>query len=729
MDFDFSNYTYSGLITIFSMIMGMAYPAVQNAICEIDTKYDSGQIVDCFMTEVSYKWFRFCLALSVFSALCCPFVLVCCKNAVVHYTWVFVHALIVLSLIASAIKLYSTIMIYYRSGELVEYIKTRAEKEKKKVASLLADIANYAAWKGQKKVYMAAEQAIAEQLAAELRSQKYDIKPAKYDVGNPSTMNSSLSEDMNRAIERIVSIQKNRRYDSFFTADATIISLLYNILEQHSISHGMRDLIWRMVSEIALSNNKEWIITYWEIADQYMRSLKFSRTPKNEKEAKQMQEGIMMMKEFHAAIGGMLIKYGKIHWLRDILFFTSTQPASYPLLSNTFADVVEMVGRFEKKLQYPFLWTIQKHYSMKGIVNDVNGDADIVRYVDMFIAIEFLRLWHIEYNGEYTNPLQPLQVMEKVEQNQDYLEWIEGLQRCVDVVFDKKLNSKLNFSKPSKKDAERYIDENKRKFNEHLKFIENNPEVDEDKCKGIINSIKEAARSWKESSVDIKNERFTEVQQLFRVMPYRFPKEYILKHYKSPGGSLGDGIVGALQFYFDSVLPQFFMTQEAVAGYKIAYKYVGDALRKIMLDNNYVILSFGFDYNNYFEINNKLYPEASFKDGVWEFNGAVIHEQLSIGESMLIILKKNDVPMADLVENEAENSAVLISADMPIYSNISKVDGNTYMNVFFKMFIDVYYPADMKFIKITIPNVLTENKYDLDKVQSVDGLFGSSFKC
>lgn len=148
-----------------------------------------------------------------------------------------------------------------------------------------------------------------------------------------------------------------------------------------------------------------------------------------------------------------------------------------------------------------------------------------------------------------------------------------------------------------------------------------------------------------------------------------------------------------------------------------------------MLDNNYVILSFGFDYNNYFEINNKLYPEASFKDGVWEFNGAVIHEQLSIGESMLIILKKNDVPMADLVENEAENSAVLISADMPIYSNISKVDGNTYMNVFFKMFIDVYYPADMKFIKITIPNVLTENIYDLDKVQSVDELFGSSFKC
>jgi|GEM_PF-4060959 len=366
---------------------------------------------------------------------------------------------------------------------------------------------------------------------------------------------------------------------------------------------------------------------------------------------------------------------------------------------------------------------------MKGIVNDVNGDADIVRYVDMFIAIEFLRLWNIEYNGEYSDPLQPLQVMEKVEQNQDYLTWIEGLQRCVDVVFDKKLNSKLNFSKPSKKVAEQYINGHKKKFNEQLHFIEKNPEVDEDKCKGIINSIKEAARRWKKSSVDKKNERLTEVQHFFRIMPYNFPKEYILKNYKSPGGSLGDGIVGALQFYFGSVLPLFFMTHEAVAGYKIAYKYVGDALKKTMLDNNYVILSLGFDCNNYFKTNNKLYPETCFKDGVWEFNGAVIHDQLPFEESMLIILNKNDVPMAYLVANEAENSADLLSADMPIYSNISRVDGNTYMNVFFKIFIDVYYPADMNFIKITIPNVLTENKYDLDKVQSVDELFGSSFKC
>lgn len=89
MDFDFSNYAYSGLITIFSTIMGMAYPAVQTAIREIDEKFDSGQIVDFFMTEVSYKSFRFWLVLSIVFALCCPFVLTCCKLYWVHYTWMF----------------------------------------------------------------------------------------------------------------------------------------------------------------------------------------------------------------------------------------------------------------------------------------------------------------------------------------------------------------------------------------------------------------------------------------------------------------------------------------------------------------------------------------------------------------------------------------------------------------------------------------------------------------
>lgn len=143
------------------------------------------------------------------------------------------------------------------------------------------------------------------------------------------------------------------------------------------------------------------------------------------------------------------------------------------------------------------------------------------------------------------------------------------------------------------------------------------------------------------------------------------------------------------------------------------------------MNKDYVILSLGFDSNNYFEINDKLYPEAICNNGIWNFNGAIFHDMLGYGESTLIIINKNDVPMASLVRNDTDNSVDLITDSMPIYSNIKRIDEKTYMN-FYRIFIDVHYSTDMKFIRITIPNIYSENKYDLDNIQSIDSIFGKN---
>lgn len=726
MSFEFSNNTYSGLISIFSMIVGMAYPAVQSAIREIDAKYESGQIIEYFMTESSYRWFRFCLALAILFALCCPFVLICSEKDWFHYTCTFLHTIVVLAMLASAIKLYTVIMVYYRSGELVEHVKARAQSENTKVASVYADIANFAALRGQKKIYMAAEQAIADQLISELRLQKYCIQPVAYDINNPSTFNSSLSEDLNRAIERMMGIQTRRDYSTFFTSDTTLVSVFYNIIEQHTMSEGLRDMIWHMVNEISLSGNKEWVMLYWSIADQYARSLKYNRSPKNKNEIEQLREEVMTFKEFHAAIGGMLIKYGKTKWLKYILFFTNKQPASYPLLSNTFADVMGMLERFESKLRRPYLWTIQKHYQMQGIQNGVNTDESIVRYIEMFIAIEFLRLWHIDYNGEYRDPLGKLVVSEKMEDNQHSLDLLERLQWCVNEVFDKNLNNVLNFRQPTKTVAVDYIKENMQIFKEKLQRIDDNPEIDEEKRTQIINSIEEASKKWKESGNDVQNSRFTETQQFSKTMPHRFPKEFLLKNYATSYPSLGFDVIEGLKANFKSVLPSFLMLCKPAAAYQISYEHVGDALRRLNLSNEYVVLALGFDSSSYFRINGTTLPEATCKDGVWYFNGAQFHEMWGRGDSSLVIIRKEDVPMADLVKSDAEQASDLISTSMPIYSNLRKVNEKNYMNVYYRIYVDVHYPKDMRFVRIDIPNVFTSNRYDLDKVKSIDELIKQS---
>ena len=51
MSFDFSNYTYSGLIGIFSAIIGMCYPLMLQAIDRIDEKYNVARFVDLFKQE------------------------------------------------------------------------------------------------------------------------------------------------------------------------------------------------------------------------------------------------------------------------------------------------------------------------------------------------------------------------------------------------------------------------------------------------------------------------------------------------------------------------------------------------------------------------------------------------------------------------------------------------------------------------------------------------------
>lgn len=52
MNFDFSDYTYSGLIGIFSAIIGMCYPLMLQAIERIDEKYHVIRFVELFRKKL-----------------------------------------------------------------------------------------------------------------------------------------------------------------------------------------------------------------------------------------------------------------------------------------------------------------------------------------------------------------------------------------------------------------------------------------------------------------------------------------------------------------------------------------------------------------------------------------------------------------------------------------------------------------------------------------------------
>lgn len=63
--FDFTNYTYSALVTFIAMVIGMAYPSLLQAIQRIDETYHDDLMIRRFKEESTYKHFNEVLILAV----------------------------------------------------------------------------------------------------------------------------------------------------------------------------------------------------------------------------------------------------------------------------------------------------------------------------------------------------------------------------------------------------------------------------------------------------------------------------------------------------------------------------------------------------------------------------------------------------------------------------------------------------------------------------------------
>ena len=73
--FDFTNYTYSALITFIAMVIGMAYPSLLQAIQRIDETYHDDLMIKRFKEESIYKHFNEILIFAMGGGFILPFLL------------------------------------------------------------------------------------------------------------------------------------------------------------------------------------------------------------------------------------------------------------------------------------------------------------------------------------------------------------------------------------------------------------------------------------------------------------------------------------------------------------------------------------------------------------------------------------------------------------------------------------------------------------------------------
>lgn len=123
--FEFSNNALSLIFSIFSLIVGMAYPLLLQAIQRIDEQYRSSKIAKMLRAEPQFKQFQWLVVISVAFAFSSIFVMQLIDgHDCLVIVWITAHALVSLFLLITTISLFYLILTYYHADDLLDHINS-----------------------------------------------------------------------------------------------------------------------------------------------------------------------------------------------------------------------------------------------------------------------------------------------------------------------------------------------------------------------------------------------------------------------------------------------------------------------------------------------------------------------------------------------------------------------------------------------------------------------------
>ena len=111
------------LLSVFSVIVGMTYPLLLQAIQRIDEQYRSSRITKMLKEEKVFRLFQWLVTISIAFAFISIFILQLLDDCpTLTIVWVTIHTLLTWLLLVTTILLVYTIMTYYNPDELLDRI-------------------------------------------------------------------------------------------------------------------------------------------------------------------------------------------------------------------------------------------------------------------------------------------------------------------------------------------------------------------------------------------------------------------------------------------------------------------------------------------------------------------------------------------------------------------------------------------------------------------------------
>ena len=720
MTFDIINYTYSGLISIFSMIMGMAYPLMNTVITEIDTKYGGNRFSEKVLSEPEYIRLRAVLAISIVVSILTPFVLYYLSEiSIWMYYWVMLQTIVVLLLVIAFIQLYDLIIRYKLPNKFIEYNGKKDSIQKDVVC--LAEIARYAARRNDTELYLQSTIEVVSRMFDELQNGKIQSTLTSF---YPSVYKNEcrLSKETKEALAIYTSIVCDSRIkEGVYRTDCSLLNLFFSTTK--TLLAGDRLIIWKTVQDAARNGNDAFVKQYWIYAVQYYSLFDKLRNyyGADAESKKSLRKEKEAFHKFHTAILGMLLYFDRKEIMIDLFYYSRTLPYTYPLCCNCLQGIFDEWKIFYNNGDTMSLMLQLQDYPLVGNEHGVDSEWILLHIMERMLAIQILRLKGIDYNVEYKNPLDDIVEGNLLEEKRSDVALLERMKNAINQVcsdgYEMLFNAHIHFTK---EEAINLIEKNIKRIEEQIKDKEENPSVDVLKITKIKSKIQEI---WNRTPIDlgISQEGISyETEYYERKIEFDLPKEMVCIGYKPMNiDGFVDSLVKALTFSIERVAVEAFKRIGSVVTYRIEYQDIGLAIEKLKLSSNYVILYNSINFDFYYECY-KQYKGFS-RVNVSEsrsIDGAILKEQYSYESyPYIIILKRESLPYLTIGRNDEDYDE---KRQVETNIEIMSTDVESLSQRYIKAIVGLHYPKDLRYVRIDIPYVVSE--MDIEKIRPIDNI-------
>lgn len=477
MIFDFTNYTFSGLLSILASLYGVGYPLIVQSISRIFNQYNSALLSQRFSKEVVYKSFQILMIVNMVIAVLAPFVL---QAGWMNQIIITVQAIFIVVLIGCSIMLFRLILLYSNAEELLKRIEGK-QVDENNVMELL-DLAIYADAQHNLDLYIKSQKNV----FSYIYFQQGDQPNQDFSTINPPALYDNVTFDIVKKVKDFIRIDDGHH---FLYGNNDITPVFYNQISASRISMQAHILVWSLVNEAVAFGNHLWFNQYWQYADSYA-SMKYRFLGYDSPLRKDSQ----IFKIRHVMIGGMLLHYRRTNWLNDVLFFTHSIPEHYGLIPSSFGEIVILLELIDKMCG-DFRYFNQQSLYYVDQMGGVNDNKYFFRDALKYLSLLVIRLWSLEGRGFskadlFGMPASPL----KLKDDERDAQMMEMMQQEVNLWFDGDVFSVIpRLKKVKQRDVLDILEKYQSQCENDMKEKENHPTVDSLKYQKLKQGLEEEA--------------------------------------------------------------------------------------------------------------------------------------------------------------------------------------------------------------------------------------------